>query len=136
VNEAVHKDSEAPVDPRIDLAVQRTELAGERTLLAWMRTVIGLMGSGVAFDKGTQLLHEARVSAGTALVRNGHFVGLTLTGVSTLLLAFVTWDYWRNLCAFARIKTTPSRKFRPVILGSVFVLLLGIAVFIVLVISK
>jgi uncharacterized membrane protein YidH (DUF202 family) len=88
---------EQEIDPRIDLAVQRTELAWDRTLLAWIRTALSLMASGVAFDKGTQLMHQARLATGTAWVRSGHFSGLTLTGVSTLLLAIVTWNHMRAL---------------------------------------
>jgi uncharacterized membrane protein YidH (DUF202 family) len=34
--------AERDSDPRVDLAVQRTELAEDRTLLAGIRTTIGL----------------------------------------------------------------------------------------------
>jgi uncharacterized membrane protein YidH (DUF202 family) len=55
-----------PVDPRIDLAVERTSLALERTQLAWVRTVISFITAGFAIDKGTVLLHEVRLVSGTA----------------------------------------------------------------------
>ena len=83
------------VDPRVDLAVLRSELAWERTLLAWVRAVLTLIGAGVVFDKGAQLLQEGRPASGTALVVSGHFIGLSLTGVSTVLLLVVCLQYWQ-----------------------------------------
>jgi len=56
--------AEQSVDPRVDLAVLRSVLAWDRTLLAWVRTVLTLMGAGVAFDKGAQILHEERLAEG------------------------------------------------------------------------
>jgi uncharacterized membrane protein YidH (DUF202 family) len=56
--EAAHNDEEKDIDPRIDLAAKRTELGWDRTVLAWVRTVLALLGAGVAFDKGTQALHQ------------------------------------------------------------------------------
>jgi uncharacterized membrane protein YidH (DUF202 family) len=38
--------AEHTVDPRLDLAIERTTLALERTQLAWVRTVIGFITSG------------------------------------------------------------------------------------------
>jgi uncharacterized membrane protein YidH (DUF202 family) len=79
----IRQQTEDAVDPRFDLAVQRTELALDRTQLAWARTVMALIGAGVALDKGLKYLHEDRVFTGEAWVRNGHLSGLTLTAVST-----------------------------------------------------
>src|SRR5271169_3822691 len=90
------EDADQSVDRRVDLAVLRSELAWDRTLLAWVRTVLTLMGAGVAFDKGAQLLHEARLAAGTAVVQGAHLIGLCLTGVSTLLLPVVCLQYWQS----------------------------------------
>ena len=91
------------VDPGADLAVLRSELAGT-TLLAWVCTVLTLMGAGVVFDKGAQLLHEARLASDAALVVSGHLIGLSLTGVSTALLLVVCLQYWKSRSALARIK--------------------------------
>jgi len=124
---------EREIDPRIDLAVQRTELAWDRTLLAWIRTALSLMASGVAFDKGTQLMHQARLIAGTAWVRSGHFVGLSLTGVSTLLLVAVTWNHMQGLRAIARMNGRTPPRVTAAELAAVLVILLGGAVMAVLV---
>src|SRR5215831_18139907 len=93
--------AEQQTDPRLDLAVQRTELAEDRTLLAWLRTALGLMGAGAAFDKGARLLHEERLAAGTALIRNSHLVGLSVTGVVSALLVLVLWQHRRKQAELA-----------------------------------
>jgi len=38
----IRQDPEREADPRIDLAIRRTELAEQRTLLAWLRTSLAL----------------------------------------------------------------------------------------------
>jgi uncharacterized membrane protein YidH (DUF202 family) len=88
-------------DPRIDLAVLRAQLAWDRTLLAWIRTTLTLMGAGVVLDKGAQLLHQAKVLAGVAVVQNGHLLDLTLTGVTTTLFVIVCWQCARHARAGA-----------------------------------
>jgi putative membrane protein len=132
----IRQDAEQSTDPRVDLAVQRTELAEDRTVLAWLRTAIGLMGAGVAFDKGTQLLHEQRLAAGNALVDTSHLAGLSLTAISTLLLILVLWQYRSRLRELARIKGVTVPAFSPTVVASVLVILLGIGVFVVLMISN
>ena len=79
-DQSAREDAERKVDPRVDLAVQRTELAFDRTLLAWVRTVIGLIGAGVALDKGLELLHEARLVSGKAWTRSAHSFATNLLG--------------------------------------------------------
>jgi putative membrane protein len=130
------ESAEHSVDPRIDLAALRTQLAWDRTLLAWIRTTITLMGAGVAFDKGTQLLHQAKVLAGIAVVRNAHLLGLALTGVGTLLFAIVCWQYVLSLRSLPRTEQARSPLLQPALLISMLVILLGCAVFIVLLIDK
>jgi putative membrane protein len=130
--DASQKAGQTQADPRVDLAVTRTELAWERTLLAWIRTTLALLGSGIALDKGAQLLHQARVLAGTAMMRNGHIVGLSLTGLSTLLLLIVTVQYLNGKLALARIKGVSPAAFHPAVISSVLVILLCSAVFVVL----
>jgi uncharacterized membrane protein YidH (DUF202 family) len=39
-NQQLRKEAEQDADPRVDLAVERTEYALERTQLAWIRTVL------------------------------------------------------------------------------------------------
>ena len=123
------KDAEHAADPRVDLAVQRTELALVRTQLSWVRTAIGLMGAGVALDKGLRLLHQARVLSGEALVRNAHSAGLTLTGISTVLLMVVTLDYRQTARWLASLKEVPPRTLPPAIVVSLIGIVLGAIVF-------
>lgn len=128
--------AEEIADPRVELAVQRTELAEDRTLLAWIRTSFALMGAGVAFDKGTQLLHESRLTAGTALVHNGHVVGLSLTATTTMLLTFVLWQHMRKVAVLAQIKQVRPPRFPPTAFACALVILLGVAVFVVLILPN
>lgn len=125
--------AERAADPRVDLAVKRTELAWDRTLLSWLRTTSALMAAGVAFDKGAQWLHEARLAAGTAIVRNGHLVGLSLTAAATLLLTFVCWQYWRDMRELAAIKGTRPARVPPALIAGALLILLGVAVFFLLI---
>ena len=125
---------ERDVDRSLELAALRTQLSWDRTLLAWVRTSLTLMGAAVAFAKGAQLLHEAKVLAGVEMVRSGHLLGLTLTGVSTLLLSVVCWQYVAGMRALSRIKST--RIVTPTLLVSLLVVLLGCGVFAVLMIDK
>ena len=116
-------------DPRVELAVMRTELAWDRTLLAWLRTTSALIAAGFAFDRGTKLLHEARLAAGTDLVRSGHLVGLTLTATSTVLLIFVCSQYWRDMTRLERVRCTGRARLTPALLANGLLILLGAAVF-------
>jgi putative membrane protein len=134
--ELERRTAEQDADPRVDLAVQRTALAEDRTLLAWLRTAIALMGAGVAFDKGTQLLHEERLVRGTALVQNGHVVGRSMTAISTILLLFVLWEHRKTHRELARIKGTRPPGMQTTVIACVLVILLGVSVFVVLLFSN
>ena len=123
---------EQSADPRVDLAVLRSELAWDRTLLAWVRTVIGLIGAGVGFDKLAQYLHQARLEAGTAIVRNGHLVGLSLTGISTVLLMMACLQYWQSRRGLAQIKGSRQARMPAAMLAAIVVIVLGCSVFVVL----
>jgi uncharacterized membrane protein YidH (DUF202 family) len=131
------RDGTEPVsDIRVELAVQRTELALHRTQLSWARTVIGLIGAGVALDKGLRFLHEARVLSGQAWTRNGHAGGLTLTAVSTLLLIVVSWEHWKTARWLSRLKGAGSFPFPFTLIVSFMVIVLGAIVFVVLLADK
>jgi putative membrane protein len=133
MSDITRQAAEQDTDPRVDLAVQRTELAEDRTLLAWIRTTIGLMGAGVAFDKGAQFLHEERLASGAAFVKNSHLVGLTLTAASTLLLLFVLLQYRKSMERLSHIKGGAWPGFSPSMLAAVLLILLGIGVFALLI---
>jgi len=132
MNRTIREHAERVADPRVDLAVKRTEPAWDRTLLAWLRTSSALMAAGVAFDKGVQLLHEARLAAGTALVRSGHVIGLSFTAASTLLLIVVCWQYLKDMRELATIKGVNSRPVPPALVACLLFAMLGVIVFFVL----
>ena len=113
-------------DPRVDLAVERTMLAMERTLLAWVRTVMGLITGGVAIDKGTAAIHDARLAAGVALMKNGHLAGLTLTIVGTVLMFVVTIVYIRRIRELKQMVSVKARFPEPGIMLAIFICILGI----------
>ena len=112
-------------DPRVDLAVERTMLAMERTLLAWVRTVMGLITGGVAIDKGTAAIHDARLAAGVALMKNGHLAGLTLTIVGTVLMFVVTIVYIRRIRELKQMVSVKARFPEPGIMLAIFICILG-----------
>ena len=89
------QEKETPLtsDPRIYLAAERTELALERTHLAWIRTVIGMIVSGFALDKLMEVIHSARLQAGTAWFGQAHLTSILLTSLGTLVMAFETMYY-------------------------------------------
>lgn len=112
-------------DPRIYLAVERTSLACERTQLAWIRTVIGLITAGFAIDKGTALLHEARLVAGHAWAKNGHFAGLLLTSIATALMIAVTILYVRRVRQLNSMRKLKETLPAPTTILSVFICVVG-----------
>jgi uncharacterized membrane protein YidH (DUF202 family) len=132
MNDSLREHGEQHADPRVDLAVMRTELAWDRTLLSWLRTTIALIVAGTAFDKGAQWLHEARLTAGTAFVRNGHLVGLSITAASIVLLAFVCWQYWKDARKLAAISGSRRTRIPAALIACALLIFLGTAVFFLL----
>ena len=130
------------LDPRTDLAAQRTQLAWDRTLLAWIRTALSLMASGVALDKGIQFLHERRLTAGTAWinqatwVHGAHIVGISLTAISTLLLAIIAWNHINGVRELAGIRHRNPPRVTVASVGAVIVVIFGCAVVAVLIMSS
>ena len=119
------QSAEAAADPRVDLAVERTAFAMERTQLAWIRTVLAFISGGIAIDKGTQALHEARVLAGIALVKNGHFAGMFLSISSTCLIMITTFIYTRRKAELNRMLGLRTRFPDSAILLSIVTCILG-----------
>src|SRR5664279_1964441 len=109
----VRGDAEEDVDPRVDLAVERTELALERTQLAWVRTLLSLIGGGFVIDKAMEAIHQARLESGEAFVQHGHLVGMIFTASGTLLMILVTINYLRRNAAYARMKKGRKPFFAP-----------------------
>ena len=130
----IRSSAEQAVDPRVDLAVQRTELALDRTQLAWVRTAFTLITAGMAIDKGGEALHEARVLAGKNWVSTSHFAGISLAAVATLFLLLASIEYFRQSRSLARIKGAEPAILPPALLVSLLVVVLGCALSILLLI--
>jgi putative membrane protein len=126
--QGIRSTAEQAADPRVDLAVQRTELALERTQLAWVRTAFTMITAGLALDKVTAALHEARVLAGTNWVAGSHVVGVTLTAAATLFLLIASVAYYRQARALARLKGSETPWLPSALLISLLVIVLGITV--------
>jgi uncharacterized membrane protein YidH (DUF202 family) len=121
----IRADAEQNADPRIDLAVDRTIFALIRTQLAWIRTIIGLMTAGLAIDKGFAALHEARLIAGNAWVKNGHFAGMVMTCSGTLLIIIVTVNYIKGMGALNKMKGKQTKLYDPGLMLSLLITLIG-----------
>jgi uncharacterized membrane protein YidH (DUF202 family) len=127
-SDKVHKMCFSPehaVDPRVDLAVQRTKLALDRTLLAWVGTAFTLIAAGFAIDKGGQALHEARVLKSTSWVPTAHFSGIFLAAAATMFLLIASIAYFRQSHALARLKGVQPPRFSPVMAVSFLAIFLG-----------
>lgn len=131
----LRKEAERDTDPRVDLAVERTELALERTQLAWMRTVLGFLGSGIALDKGVEVMHKARLESGDALFQNAHIIGITLSITGTFLMLITTIFYIRRSQTLAKMKGTKMARIPHGVLASILVIILGVGVSFLLLVS-
>jgi putative membrane protein len=129
-------------EPRTDLAAQRTQLAWDRTLLAWIRTALSLMASGVALDKGIQFLHERRLTAGTAWlnqatwVHSAHIIRISLTAISTLLLAIIARNHIQGIRTLAETRHRNPPRVTVATVAAVIVVIFGCAVVAVLIMSS
>jgi putative membrane protein len=121
----LRKETEANVDPRVDLSVERTELALERTQLAWIRTVLSLIAGGIGLDKGMEAIHKTRLESGNALVENAHAIGISLSITATILIIITTVSYIRRCRSLARLKGVKPIGLPPGAIGSIIVILLG-----------
>ena len=119
--QTIRKEAEEDVDPRVDLAVERTMLALERTQLAWVRTVITLITAGIAIDK----VHLARIIAGIAWQKDAHMAGLLLTSTGTALMAFVTFLFILRTRELKSIRTSRNNFPQPGTLISIFMIVVG-----------
>lgn len=136
MTDSIGDQEKRDIDLTLNLAVQRTALAWDRTLLSWVRTTLALMGAGFVLAKGSQVLHQAKLLARVEDVRNGHLLGLTLTGVSTALLVMVCGQYLDNARNLGKITGSARRRFPAALLVSLLTVALGLAVFVVLVLDR
>lgn len=125
-NEQIIKsNAEQADDPRIEVALERTQLAYERTQLAWIRTVLALITAGIAIDKGTEALHEARIAMGEALVKDGHISGLLLTISGTAMMALAAGIYLRRMKELNQMRGIRRKLPYPVFILSVVISFFG-----------
>jgi uncharacterized membrane protein YidH (DUF202 family) len=120
-------------DPRVDLALKRTEWALERTQLAWVRTAFVMMTAGVTLDKGIDALFEARLLVGRQWVVGGQVGGVLLVVAAAALLAMATAGYVRRARELHRSCDQRSERIPAALLLSVLVVLLGVTVAVLLV---
>lgn len=119
--QTIRNETEQDVDPRVDLAVERTMLALERTQLAWVRTVLTLITAGIAIDK----VHEARIIAGIAWQKNAHMAGLLLTIAGTALITLATILYMIRIHKLSLMRGKKTTLLQPGILISIFMIVIG-----------
>jgi putative membrane protein len=121
------------LDPKTQLAAMRTMLALDRTLLAWVRTALSLIAAGVAFDKGTRLLHENRLKEGSALIHTSHAVGLGISATCTVLVGLATWVYLKDLRSIASMFQERPPRLSSALIAAILVMIFGVLVIVVLI---
>jgi len=119
--QTIRKEAEKDVDPRVDLAVERTMLALERTQLAWVRTVITLITAGIAIDK----VHLARIIAGIAWQKDAHMAGLLLTSAGTALITLATVHYIIRIHELSLMRGRRNNLFQAGTFISIFMIVIG-----------
>jgi putative membrane protein len=122
----IRSDAEKNVDPRVDLAVERTELALERTQLAWVRTLLSMIGGGFVIDRAMEAIHQTRLETGRALFRNGHLAGMLITGLGSVLMVMVTINYGFRARKLAGMKGGKKSFLAPGFLLSIVTIFVGI----------
>ena len=123
---------EKDVDPRVDLAIERTELALERTQLAWVRTSLALLGSGVAIDRLMEVVHQMRLDSGTALLERSQLPGLGLSALGMLLMLISSIQYRRRSRELKQMRGFALRWHDAAMFSSLVTLSLGAVAFVVL----
>ncbi|MFI5155726.1 MAG: DUF202 domain-containing protein [Chitinophagales bacterium] len=124
------KDPEIETDPRVELAVERTALALERTHLAWIRMMFNMITSGLAIDKGLEIIAEQKLLSHKALIglaNSGHIIGIILTTSGTLLLLAETLQFERRSRQLAMKKKEKFPNFTTTLFLSILVMLVGLA---------
>ena len=130
------RDPEIEIDPRVDLAVERTVLALERTHLAWIRMMFNLITSGLAIDKGLEIIVEQKLLSHKALIglaNSGHIIGTILTASGTLLLLAETLQFEKRSRQLATMKKEEFPIFTTTLFLSILVMLIGLAIIFVMI---
>jgi putative membrane protein len=125
-DQQLREKTEKDLDPRVDLAVERTELALERTQLAWVRTLLSMIGGGFVIDKAMDAVHQNRLASGRAILQYGHMTGFLITGLGTLFMILVTVNYGIRARKLAAMKGVKKSFLEPGFLLSVFTITIGL----------
>ncbi len=123
-------------DPRVDLAVERTSLALERTHLAWVRMMFNMITSGLAIDKGLEIIAEQKLIGHKALIglaNTGHILGIILTASGTLLLLAETLQFDKRSRQLAALKKEKFFLLSTTMTLSILVMLVGLALIYVMI---
>ena len=86
-DQAAQKQSAAQLDPRVQLAFERTFLAYERTRIAWVRTALALISFGFGIAKVLQYLREKQGEKATLMSPLAVGVIMIVIGLVSLSLA-------------------------------------------------
>ena len=82
-----HQRPDVWLDPRIQLAYERTLLAYERTRIAWVRTALALISSGFAIAKFFAYIRAERGETATLLTPRAVGLIMIVMGLMGLILA-------------------------------------------------
>jgi putative membrane protein len=113
------ENHEAPLDPRI-------HFAAERTLLAWVRTGLALMGFGFVVARFGLFLRELAGVPGASPHHHSGFslgVGTTLIVVGVAVNVAAAFKHWRTM---RRLERGQALRFTAVSLGMGVALLLAL----------
>lgn len=100
-------------------------MKSERTQLAWIRTVLALITAGIAIDKGTEALHDARIASGEALVKDGHFAGMLLAISGTVMIILATGIYFNRMKELDQMRDIRRKLPSPVFILSCIICFFG-----------
>jgi putative membrane protein len=83
-----------PLDPRTDLAIERSRLASERTLMAWIRTSLSMISFGFTIYKFFQYLSESAGPGGAWRTQGVLNLGRLMVVLGVLLLVPAVVQQW------------------------------------------
>lgn len=118
-----------------NLSIERTVYALERTQLAWIRTTLAFLGSGIALDKGMELIHQQRLQAGNALFESSHIIGVVLAMGGSMVMLITTWFAYKRFRDLANASNGKPFRFPAVLWSSLLIALLGIVISVLMMIT-
>jgi putative membrane protein len=83
----------SPLDPRTQLAYQRTFLAHERTQMAWIRTALALISFGFTIAEVFELLRDKAGDAGPKMAPRA--IGIVMISIGLIALSVSTAQHSR-----------------------------------------